>query len=323
MGVGNMDENNIKVCAIIVTYNRIKCLSNLIDSMIQQTQSIDTWLIFDNNSADDTADYLKKHRIVSENRYGKNWSKYKGVNVLYYRNTENSGGAGGFFEAIKMAHELDYTYLWIMDDDVSPESNCLELLVKAQDKKHKITIPNRTGNGFIDYAIVDIDLRKKFLVSSIDAWKRKIESDSVGEYVRVLDMPFEGPLINCELLNQIGLPNKDLFILFDDSEYALRASKATDILFVKKAKLLKQIIPSKTGNPIAWKVYYCFRNATWFNQTYGETYAVRAFRPMVLCGYWALKYLVRGQRKCSRYVLKGFHDGRRGLLGKTVDPANE
>lgn len=318
-----MDERNIKICAIIVTYNRIGCLSNLIDSILQQTQSISTLMIFDNNSTDGTAEYLKKYRIVADNGYGENWSNYGGIKVLYYRNIENTGGAGGFYEAIRMARELDYTYLWIMDDDVLPEKNCLELLVKAQDKKHMVSIPNRTGNGFTDYAIVDIDLKKKILVGSIDAWKRKIEGDSIDEYVRVFDMPFEGPLINCELVNQIGLPNKDLFILFDDSEYARRASEVTDILFVKKAKLLKQIIPSKSNKPIAWKVYYCFRNATWFNQTYGETYAIRVLRPMVLCGYWALKYLARRQRKCSGYVLKGFCDGRRGLLGKTVDPAKQ
>ena len=46
---------------------------------------------------------------------------------------ENIGGSGGFYKGIKMAAELKYRYIWIMDDDtIAKDDACIELYETAQ-----------------------------------------------------------------------------------------------------------------------------------------------------------------------------------------------
>jgi len=41
---------------------------------------------------------------------------------------ENLGGAGGFNTGLKYGYENNYEWIWFMDDDVVPQSDCLEKL---------------------------------------------------------------------------------------------------------------------------------------------------------------------------------------------------
>lgn len=309
------------VCALIVTYNRISYLLNLLEGLLQQTRQLDAILIFDNYSSDGTKEQLLNSGFCTDYSVGRiNKTKKDNITIYYYRNPENCGGSGGFHKGLDLAAKLTFRYVWAMDDDVLPEPDCLNRLLRFQTDSTMICIPNRTGGGFQDYAIVDVDVRNPF-IPSIDKWKKKILPEHIdGDTVFVKDMAFEGPLINTDIIKKIGLPNKDLFILFDDSEYAMRASKCTKLLFVKDAVLNKQIIPTGNVPAAKWKIYYNFRNAVWFNKMYGENWFVRNVRPIVLCLYWELKYAVMKNRECSAYVAMAYKDGVRGELGKTIDP---
>lgn len=313
-------EKRGSVCAVLVTYNRKKYLIKLLEALSSQSYRLDGIIVFDNCSNDGTAvELLDKGYCVTANE-GMNDSVKGNIKIHYFRNYENSGGSGGFYRAFKIAVDLEYQYLWVMDDDVMPQKDCLERMMEYQSGDCRICVPNRTGNGFQDYAIVDVDLNTPFVLS-IDKWKKKIRPDQIqGNCIEVRDMVFEGPLIKADLVKEIGLPEKNLFILFDDSSYALRACKETKILFVKDAVMLKQIVSNKKTAAAPWKIYYCFRNAVWFNKKYGVNFGVKNIRPLVLCAYWGIKYLLRGHMDYCRLVIKGYKDGKRSRLGKTLDP---
>jgi len=314
-----MDKGK-SVCAVIVTYNRKNYLMRLLKALSDQSLPLDGILIFDNFSSDGTYDELSDKGYCVTAKEGMNESVKGNTRIHYFRNHENSGGSGGFHHALGIAVDLGYQYLWAMDDDVMPQRNCLERMMKYQSEDCRLCIPNRTGNGFQDYAIVDVDLNSPFILS-IDKWKTKVRPDQIrGDCIEVRDMAFEGPLIRADLVRETGLPDKDLFILFDDSDYALRACKRTKILFVKDAVLLKQIIPDKKTVAAAWKIYYCFRNAVWFNKKYGVNFGVKKIRPLALCTCWGIKYLIRGRIDLFRLVVKGYKDGIHSNLGKTLNP---
>ena len=61
---------------------------------------------------------------------------YKTVEVYYIRMHENTGGAGGFHEGVKRTYR-GYDWLWLMDDDVKADEQCLENLL---DKNNLIEI---------------------------------------------------------------------------------------------------------------------------------------------------------------------------------------
>ena len=311
------------VCALIVTYNRKEYLRKLlIEGLLKQTYPIKKILIFDNSSTDGTEQMLKSAGIV-DGYVNENASAcaYDAPKVLYYRNQENEGGSGGFHTGIEMASELRCDLIWTMDDDVLPDPNCLERLVANISERARICVPCRTDERYLDYAVVNVNMSNPFLYS-ISARKKAVPSHNIHENsIPIKDMPFEGPLIDSSLVNEIGLPKKELFIIFDDSEYAYRASKVTEILYIKDAVLHKQIIPSKDHSRLmGWKEYYGYRNQYWFDCTYGENVFVKYLRPILNHMDLCLRAIVR--RKWSNFTVlnKAYHDGTREILGKTVDP---
>ena len=102
-----------KVCAVVVTFNRKKLLSKCINSIKTQTYPCDV-LVINNNSSDNTTEYLIENKINH-------------VNLK-----KNLGGAGGFNVGIKTAIEKGYEYVWVMDDDCIPKDDSLEKLINAK-----------------------------------------------------------------------------------------------------------------------------------------------------------------------------------------------
>ena len=211
--------NDATVCAVVVTYNRKEYLLKTIDALAMQTYPVQGIFVFDNFSSDGTVDTLIEKCMIDRMETGTIVSgNVRNVPLFYYRNDVNSGGSGGFHDAMKMASQMNFDYLWTMDDDVLPEPDCLEKLLRFADADAEICIPNRSDGRFRDHIVTAIDMKNP-LKYSIGARKTYHSVSSiVGDYACVCDMPFEGPLISISLIKKIGLPKKDLFIIFDDTE---------------------------------------------------------------------------------------------------------
>ena len=111
-----------KVIAVIVTYNRIKLLKECLNAVLSQTYKVHKIVLIDNASTDGTADLF-----IKGGEYDKD--------VIDYRRMEtNLGGAGGFYEGIKICRDMECDYVWIMDDDTIPYTDCLEKLMSARSK---------------------------------------------------------------------------------------------------------------------------------------------------------------------------------------------
>ena len=314
-----------KICAVVVTYNRRDCLINLLKSLEQQTLKLDGIFIFDNFSNDGTKDKLLELGYCSSYEPGKlNSVINDDRECYYYRNTENSGGSGGFSSALEIASNLDYDYLWCMDDDVLAEKTCLENLVKHMTPNVGICIPTRTDELYEDFAITNVNMTNPFFYN-IQKRKERIQNcDINGDTIEVVDMPFEGPLIKNDLIKCIGFPKKDFFIIFDDSEYAKRACSITKILYCKDAVLHKQIIPMYNSKKcMDWKNYYGYRNQIWFDRHYGENIFVKIFRPNLLVLDLSLRAIFRGKFSNLKVIKLAYVHGINDRLGKLVEPGKE
>lgn len=315
------------ICAVIVTYNRKKYLINAIDAIREQSKKVDAILIFDNCSNDGTRDMLyEKGLISSEDSPVEeiNSTFIDGIKIYYYRNSMNSGGSGGFNQSMKIAYRLGFDYLWCMDDDVLPELDCLEKLYGEINGEVGICIPSRSDDRFNDHAIVENNMSNPFRYM-ISSRKKYIFNESIEKKsIDVVDMPFEGPLISRDLIEKIGFPKEELFIIFDDTEYAYRAIKYTKIKYVKVATLHKQIIPTKGGNSLmGWKEYYGYRNQIWFDRTYGENIFVRVLRPRLLLMDLSIRSVAKGKWSNLKVLKKAYNDGMHGLLGKQINPGTK
>ncbi len=102
-----------EVAGLIVTYNRKEKLLKSINAMLQQNYPLKRIYIIDNNSTDNTYEYIKD--VLDSNE-----------KIIYIKLDENTGGSGGFSFGIKrIAEDGECKYIWGMDDDAYPKEDAL------------------------------------------------------------------------------------------------------------------------------------------------------------------------------------------------------
>ena len=308
-----------KIYVLIVTFNRIEYLKKLLIKLLEL--DVKGVCIIDNKSNDNTNnDLVKMGFAINSNEGILQKSKVKDKEIIYYRNEDNLGGAGGFSKGFELMKDFEWDYLWVMDDDVLPDDKCLENLLKYQTEEVQITIPNRTtAGGFEEKVCTKINLKNPFKIFMKKKTKRAIENED--ENIRVVDMAFEGPLFNRKIIEKVGLPDKNYFLQFDDTDYATRACKYTNIELIKDAHLYKQIIPSKNKNKyMNWKDYYAYRNDIIYCKKYGANFMVKYITPIFLWINLTCKAIIKCKFKNMKVINKAFIDGYSNKKGKTVNP---
>lgn len=229
---------NISLCAVIVTYNRLEFLKECIMAVLLQSTSLDKIIIVNNDSTDGTSEYLDSL----------NNSKIEVVTQ------PNIGGAGGFRTGIKKAFEENYDWIWVMDDDVEPFSDCLEQLLKYSTISkciHPLRIYKDNNEEFKWEHYLDYRTCMPILHHNISLQNK--------DYCFVNTACFEGMLIHRSIVEQIGFPNSEYFIAGDDTEYGILANLHTNIIYTKTAKMYRKRkeISSKI-RPL--QAYYEYRN---------------------------------------------------------------
>ena len=102
--------------AVVVTYNRLNQLKRCLDAIRCQEGASCDILVVNNGCTDGTSDYLDS------------------INSSFIRSIDtgrNTGSAGGFYHGVKEAYEAGYSRIWVMDDDVVPDSSALKKLSDA------------------------------------------------------------------------------------------------------------------------------------------------------------------------------------------------
>ena len=299
------------IVAVIVTYNRLELLKRVITALKSQTVPVDKIIVVNNGATDGTKEWLDSQEF------------------LITIHQENVGGAGGFYRGIKEAMTTETDWIWCMDDDVFPTSKCLEKLINhyTSEDRTGILCPKRLMDGrlFISETRKQ-NLSNPFKYIYEDCLKEELLNNN--ETVEIEGMAFEGPLIRREVVESIGLPNKDLFILYDDTEYSYRAILAGyKVKVVSSAVMEKynhQSTLTKRDNLVKnkWKLKYHFRNTAYFCHKYGKNFFFRYLGtlPFVIDMYGAITYnFFKGHKySVSDYfmILKMIRRGIKGKLGK-------
>lgn len=299
----------MKNIAVVVTYNRCTLLQKAIRALKVQTVPLDVILVINNGSTDDTAEWL---------------SKQEGVMVV---TQDNLGGSGGFWRGIKEAYALGADYIWCMDDDVHPYSDCLEQQLRVMPQAGGIVAPQRlldgksvvTGGECLHFNFTNPFRSMKYNATLDDIIRCK-------DYMEVESIAFEGPLISRNVVEKIGLPVKELFIFWDDTEYSYRAFRnGFDVLYVKSARFFKEKLvgnSSQNKNIRSWKYPYLVRNEIYFIRKYAHNRkgTIRIILRSAEFVFGMAKHIVScdGKYKVSDYrvLLKALWDGYKEKLGR-------
>jgi len=237
-------KSDLRIAAVVVTYNRKELLKECLQALLNQTRPLDEIIVIDNASTDGTEQMVR--------------SEFP--QVTYVKLPENIGGAGGFHEGMKLAYEEGYDWIWVMDDDAEPEPTTLDVLLEYI-KEADILVPvivdplgRKRGGGYWRFGYKPVDLT--------------CCSDAI---IPIELFSFVGPLFKREVIDHIGLPRKDFIIWADDLEWALRAkNKGLTVFIVRDAFILhkekKPRVVRRFGRTSvrisqpAWKYYYGMRN---------------------------------------------------------------
>jgi len=228
------------VVAVIVTFNRKQHLTECIKSLTTQTHALSKIIVVDNASTDGTKDLFEQRGLLEKDIF------------RYERLETNTGGAGGFHTGIKIALATYPDWIWVMDDDVAPEPNCLEELLKYKSVSECIH-PRKILIDGSDYHWehqIDIKTGTRTIIRNM--------SFANGKNIVFTNVAcFEGMLVSRRIVELVGLPDPKYFILEDDTLFGIKSSVHTNVSFVLTAVMRKLIRPNEIT---PWKAYYKIRN---------------------------------------------------------------
>lgn len=293
---------NKDVIAVIVTYNRKELLSKVIDAVVNQSYPLKKILIIDNNSNDGT-----QQSIVNK----------LSSTVEYINTGGNLGGAGGFNFGFKEADKYAYDYLWLMDDDLMPARDCLEILMASNPEGIVQPIRYNLDETCAELSPLTYDLTNPFKLNPKGTpLKVYLDQRKTDEHlVNIEAIPFEGPLIARKAVVEIGFPNPDFFIFCDDIEYAIKAKrKKIPIVCNLNAKAYRLLVNNQGSDLLSWKGYFMLRNLFYLHRNYGTNFFVRN-KPLVLAIGYGCSCILKGQFKQLKVLWRAFWDA--GTLKNT------
>jgi GT2 family glycosyltransferase len=293
-----MSETNETVAVVVVTYNRAALLTRMLAGLAALERAPDAVIVVDNASSDHTETVLD---AVTD------------LKLQVIRPEENLGGAGGFHAGVRAAYDQGFDRIWLMDDDVVPAPDCLDVLM-AIDEDCLMAVREDTSGHLVEKAAVTFDLRNPLSLKPKTAMVETTYGTraAMPELVEIQVVAFEGFMVRRRVIDAIGLPDPDYFIFYDDVDFALRARRAGFRIYaVRDAVLVRQLDFDQQHDLAGWKGYYMYRNLFTVHLRYGENALVRAKPWLITAGVVALSP-VRGGRAEARNVRRALKDARAG-----------
>lgn len=224
----------MKIYAFIVTYNRLESLKKTLHCLRNQTALIEEIFVVNNSSTDGTSEWLS----LQEN--------------LKIITQENLGGAGGFSTGVEYAYKQKADWVWMMDDDVYPRTDCLEILLSYSDKS-KCLHPTR-------YHIDGVRVEWGYYYDIFNNKEIKLNKQNYNKDIFYTNVGcFEGMLVHRSIIDKIGFPDKRFFISGDDSIYGFLANRYTNVSLVRNA-IMDRMSYSYQEKISPFYIYYLIRN---------------------------------------------------------------
>lgn len=297
----------MKITAVVVTFNRLELLKQGIECLRKQ-QKLTGIIVVNNGSTDGTREWLDAQ---------------PGLLVVHQ---DNVGGSGGFYTGIERAYSEGADWIWCMDDDVFPRPDCLDRLLPYTDRPEVgILSPRRLLEG----KVFTHEFRHFNFTNPVGSLHgRKLAKQQVNQATEIVGADFEGPFISRRVVEKIGLPNRELFIFCDDTDYCLRTHLAGfKLLYIPKALMDKHKFFSNDtwtsrNRKKKWKRYYQVRNEAYLNHHYGRNFGVRYLRSFIgVAGYiipalLSMPFTEAWQWKDLSMLWTAYQDGIHERLGK-------
>lgn len=283
------------VIAVVVTFNRAQLLGSVIDAVSQQTRPVDEIVVVDNASTDETP------RVIGD--------RERRMELVHLVQQANIGGAGGFAAGMEEAMSRGADWMWIMDDDVVPQQDCLEELLRASPQSELLTPVRVAPDGS--------EIAMEWMVDPLTFTRSVLPNSTLhngNPITFVLTGCFEGALISRRIVDIVGVPDSDYFIAHDDTVYGMKAAIHTNVCLVAKARMRRLL---DTAPPSPWKSYFLLRNMYYLSRDIRQFYNVELTRSQrIVAAFQRMMRIADLLRGGAAYVVpiaRAIRDGRRYL----------
>lgn len=289
----------MRVAAVVVTYNRKDLLADCLNALLAQTRSLDEVIVVDNASTDGTGEMIR-------NEF---------TDVTYASLPENSGGAGGFHQGIKMACQKGYDWIWCMDDDGLPARNALEKLLEHASENVSVVNclvlsrwhPDRLASSLpvFDRKGFPRFFARKRSLKLVSELKRYSSDDGTLRGAAL----FNGSLLSVKAIRLVGNVNQAMFIKGDEVDMMWRLMRVGDVITVVDA--LHYHPEGNQSEVPLWKLYYGLRNGIYINNQYLNYSAmrnlsrIRRYIPRFFQSWQGIKLFVRAVWEGYAGILHG------------------
>jgi rhamnopyranosyl-N-acetylglucosaminyl-diphospho-decaprenol beta-1,3/1,4-galactofuranosyltransferase len=281
--------------AIVVTYNRADVLRSSLLAIRRQEWAPDGVFVVDNGSSDQTGSMVR--------------SEFP--EMTYHRLEENLGFGGGLAAGMAEAWRRGYRYFWLLDDDSRPAPTALKQCMDVARTNPGLGIIGITG-GMMRWGIPEFTPEPERPDGQL--------ATSISDWVHL-----DGAVVTREVVDRLGYPRSDYFMMLEDVEYSNRIKRAG--FEVAHFQLYQGVIDRGNlgsggdGKPSPpWRGYYQTRNQLFMALDHRSLAEVIGwlYRQLKLIAATILMLDRKGLR--VRLRLLGAWHALRGVRGRTVEP---
>jgi GT2 family glycosyltransferase len=299
-----MEPKPEKVCAVVVTHNRLALLRECLSALEAQTRRPDRVLVVDNASTDGTGDAVRAEFPAAE----------------LVSLPDNRGSSGGFHAGLEAAQAGEEEWFWLMDDDTIARSDALAALLAAL------------------AVLADLPPAPALLASRV-VWRdgrlhpmntpgfersdvaRLVEGAARG-LVPVRVTTFVSLLVRRAAVERHGLPPAHFFIWSDDLEFTARILRHEVGYVVPDSVVEHRTKEAHTAVSSSGERFYFHVRNTLFMVRGSAWNRVEKATLVYLLAATTLAYLHAAERRRSALgvVARGLRDGLGPLPGARARP---
>ena len=236
---------DVTVAAVVVTWNRLDLLREVLPAVLGQTRPPDRVIVVDNASTDGTPAAVR--------------ADFPGVDLVSL--PRNTGGAGGFAYGLALAQAAGAGLAWLMDDDTVPEPGALGALLQAR------TAYSGPAPALVASKVVWTDGRPHPMntprVKPLASGAERAAAAAAG-CVPVRSASFVSVLADLAAAQRSGLPQADYFLWNDDFEFTARLLRRSPGLLCPASTVVHKTkaFGATDADPGA-RFFYEVRNKVW------------------------------------------------------------
>lgn len=285
----------MRTALVVVTRNRSEVLAATLRAVERQTRPPDAMFVVDSGSSDHTLDMLA--------------CDFPAATVI--KAGDNVGVNAGLSLGMRAAFQAGYEGFWLLDDDTEPPRDSLAELIATLEAN-----PQVSGVGYQGGVIRAGTIRHLKTPEAVRAQPALAEGLYQVDFFLV-----DGALLTRRVVEAVGYPPEDYFMMIGDIEYPYRMTRAGFRLGVFESDRMQRATlggRGDEGGKPAWRAYYKARNQVRMAITYRS--------PLLLAGALArvarlgFVHARKGEGARAVALLHGTWDGLRGRMGRTVEP---